>query len=254
MRKFGVLVALPLVGALLGVSPAAAQPTPEATAFCDAALGADRALAKLETGGRPKRSDVQALETALSRAESSAPPEIATQVQAVVAATRRAIQERKDPFEVDPNFGPNFNALQEYRYNSCGYAQLDVTGIEYEFQGLPKTLTAGPVAVRFTDTGAELHELIVFRLKTKDSVRRFLGLPEKEQERKADFIGATEAEQNQTTYEILDMSKPGRYAVACFLPRGSTSPEAVEEAEHEHGGGRPHWRDGMRAEIRVQAA
>jgi len=43
MRKLAVLVAVPIVGALLGIAPAAAQPTPDITAFCDAALTADKA-------------------------------------------------------------------------------------------------------------------------------------------------------------------------------------------------------------------
>lgn len=254
MRKLVVLVAVPIVGALIGIAPASAQPTPEVTAFCSAALSADAAVRKVQTGGKPKQRDVQAVEAAFSQVESTAPPDIAPQVQAVVAAVRQALPRGEDPAEAAPAFDQSFSAIQQYRYNSCGYQQLDVTGIEYEFQGLPETLPAGPVAVKFTDTGAELHELVVIRLKGKESVRKFLGLPEKEQRQKGELIGATEAEQNQTSYTIIDFSKPGRYAVACFFPRGSTSEEAAEEAEHEHGGGRPHWRDGMRAQIRVQAA
>lgn len=254
MRKLGFLVALPVVGALFAVTPAAAQPTPEVTAFCEAGLAADKALAKLETGGKPKRSDAQALEAALSQVGATTPPQIATQVQAVVAATRTAVQRGRDPFQVDPDFGQNFNTIQQYRYDSCGYTQLDVTGIEYEFQGLPETVSPGPVAIRFTDTGAELHELVIFRLKGKESLRKLLGLSDKEQERKVEFVGATEAIQNETTYTIADMSTPGRYGVACFLPVGSTSKKKAEEAEHEHGGGTPHWKKGMRATITVQAS
>jgi hypothetical protein len=249
MRKLGLLVATPVVGALLGIAPAAAQPTPGATAFCDAAAKAEKAVAKLESGGKPKQKDVQAAESALSQAASAAPPELATQTQAVVAAIRSAAQSGKDPFEVDPNFEQNVTAIDGYRYNSCGYTQLDVTGIEYEFQGLPKTLPAGPVAIRFTDTGAELHELQIFRVKSKDSVKKIIGLSEKEQRKKVEEVGTTFATQGQTTYLIVDLSKAGRYGAVCHLPVGSTSEEAAEEAEKDHP--KSHAEEGMYATIRV---
>jgi hypothetical protein len=249
MRKIGVLVALPLVGALLGVAPAAAQPTPEATAFCDAALKADRAVAKVASGGTPKQEDVQAAETALGQVETTAPPEIVTQVQAVVAATRTGIQSGQDPREADPSFEQNFNAMEEYRYNSCGYTQLEVTGVEYEFQGLPKTMPAGTVAIRFTDTGAEIHELAIYRMKTRDSLKKVIGLSEKEQSKKLQEVGGTFAMQNQTTFSFAELTKPGRYAVICHLPVGSTSIEAAEGAGRN---AKSHADEGMYATITVE--
>ena len=251
MRKLGFLVALTTVGALLGIAPAAAQTTPEVMAFCDAALTTDKAVDKVLGGGKPKQKDLQAAETALAGAESTAPPEVASTVQAVVAAVRTGLETQKDPFEADPSFEQTFNTLQEYRYNSCGYQKIDVTGIEYEFQGLPKTLPAGKVAIKFTDTGAEWHELGIARIKSKDSVKKILGLSEKEQAKKIEEIGGTFAMQGQTTYTIADLSKPGRYGVVCFLPVGSTSEQAAEQAEKKHA--KAHWQEGMYATITVEA-
>jgi hypothetical protein len=251
MRKLGFLVALTTAGALLGIAPAGAQTTPEVTAFCDAANTADKAISKLESGGKPKQKDVQAAETALAGAESTAPPEIASQLQAVVATTRNSIQSGSDPSE-DPSFDQNFNALQQYRYNSCGYQQLDVTGIEYEFQGLPKTLPAGNVAIRFTDTGAEWHELQIVRVKSKDSVKKLAGLSEKELAKKTEQIGGTFAMQGQTSYTVAELSKPGRYAVICHLPVGSTSEQAAEEAGKEHA--KSHAQEGMIQEVKVESS
>jgi hypothetical protein len=251
MRKLGVLVALPVVGALLAVTPVAAQPTPVITAFCEAALRTDKAVARLEDR-RPSQKVRQAVERALSGVESVAPPEIATQLQAVVEAVRGSLQGGPPPFE-DPNFASNFNALQEYRYNSCGYRQLDVTGIEYEFQGLPKTVPAGEVAIRFTDNGAEFHELQVLRIKSKDSVKKLAGLSEKELAKKTEEIGGTFAEQGQTSYTIAELSKPGRYVVICHLPVGSTSEEAAEEAGKKHDT-KSHAQEGMVQEIKVESS
>jgi hypothetical protein len=250
MRKIGVLVALPIIGALFGIAPAAAQPTPEVTTFCDATLKADRAVAKFASGGKPKQKDVQAAETALGQAETTAPPEIATQVQGVVAATRTGIQSGQDPREADPTFEQNFDAMQQYRYNSCGYTQIDVTGNEYAFEGLPKTVPAGPVAIGFTDTGAELHELAIYRTKTKDSLKKVIGLSEREQRKKLEEVGGTFGFQGQTTYTVAELSRPGRYAVVCHLPVGSTSEEAARAAEQDHA--KSHAEEGMYATFTVE--
>jgi hypothetical protein len=247
MRKLGILVALPMIGALVGITPAAAQPTPEVTAFCDATLAADKAAEKA-LGEKPKRKDVQAFERALAQIESTAPPEVAAPVQAAVATVRNAIQTREDPFE-DPSFEQNLNTIDEYRYNSCGYTQLDSAGIEYEFQGLPKTLPAGEVSIRFTNPGAEWHELVIFRIRSKDSAKKIAGLPRKETAKKIEEVGGTFALQNQTSYTVADMSKPGRYGVFCFLPVGSTDEQAFERAEKRHA--KSHAEEGMFATIRV---
>lgn len=250
MRKIGVLIALPVVGAFLAVTPAAAQPTPEVTAFCAAALKADKAVNKIQSGGKPKQKDIQAAQTALSAAESAAPPEIAQQVQAVVAVTQTAAQSGGNPNDIDPNFRQNFIALQQYRFNSCGYQQLDVTGVEYEFQGVPKTLPAGKVAIRFTDAGAELHEVEISRVKSNNSVKKIVGLPATEQVKKLEPVGGTFAMQNETTFAVAALTKPGRYAVACQLPVGSTSVQAVNEALKGHP--KSHAQEGMYATITVE--
>jgi hypothetical protein len=248
MRKLAIFLALPVLGALAGVAPAAAQPTPEATTFCDAALKTDKASEKAFVE-KPKQKDIQAFEASLAQMESTAPPAVAANVQAAAASVRTAIQSRKAPFD-DPSFEQNINAIDEYRYNSCGYTQLDVTGIEYQFQGLPGTLPTGTVAIRFTDPGAEWHELAIFRIKSKDSLKKIVGLPEKEQRKKMEEVGGTFAMQGQTTYTIAELSKPGRYGVVCFLPVGSTDERAAEEAEKKHA--KSHADRGMLATIMVE--
>src|SRR5215203_1998148 len=69
MRKLGILVALTTAAAVVGIAPAVAgaqtQPTPYVAAFCDAANRTDKAFAKLESGGKPKQKDIQALQKAL---------------------------------------------------------------------------------------------------------------------------------------------------------------------------------------------
>jgi hypothetical protein len=248
MRKLGILVALTTAAAVVGIAPAVAGAQTQGTqAFCDAAVKVDKAFGAVGDRG-PTKKQAQELDKALSGAESTAPPEIAADMQSLAAITRSSAQSNQDPSQ-NPTFEQNLAAIQQYRYNSCGY-QLQATGIEYEFQGLPKTVPAGKVAIQFTDNGAELHELEVLRIKGKDSAKKLAGLSEKELSKKAEEVGSTFAMQGQTSYAFADMSKPGRYAVLCHLPVGSTSPQAVEEAFKEHA--KTHAQRGMYAEITVE--
>jgi hypothetical protein len=249
MRKLGILVALTTASAVVGIAPAiAGAQTQGGQAFCDAALKVDKAFSAVGDRG-PTKKQAQALDKALSGAESTAPPEVAADLQSIAGIIRGAAQSNQDPTE-NPTFDQNLAVIDQYRYNSCGYQQLQATGIEYEFQGLPKTVPAGKVAIQFTDTGSEIHELEVLRIKGKDSAKKLTGLSEKELGKKAEEVGSTFAMQGQTGYAFADMSKTGRYAVLCHLPVGSTSPQAAEEAFKEHA--KTHAQRGMYAEITVE--
>jgi hypothetical protein len=248
MRKLGFLLALTTAAAVVGIAPAGAQ-TQGGQAFCDAALKVDKAFSAVGDRG-PTKKQAQDLDKALSGAESTAPPEIAADVQSIAGIIRSAAQSNQDPSE-NPTFTQNLAAIDQYRYNSCGYQQLQANGIEYEFQGLPKTVAAGKVAIQFTDNGAEIHELEVLRIKGKDSAKKLTGLSESQLGKKAEDVGSTFAMQGQTSYAFADMSKPGRYAVLCHLPVGSTSPQAAEEAGKKHA--KSHAQEGMYATITVEA-
>ena len=249
MRTIAFLGALATAGALGAASPAAAQTTPEVTAFCDAGLKADKASNAAFSTRKPSNKVQGELQSALSEVESTAPAEIAPTVQTVVNEVRTAVQQGNEPDE--EVLGPNLNMINEYRYNSCGYQQLDVTGIEYEFQGLPRTLPAGKAAIRFTDNGAEIHELDLVRVKSKDSAKKVAGMSEKDLAKKTENVANTFVSQGQTSYTIADVSKPGRYVAICHLPVGATSDQALEHAGHD---AKTHAQQGMYQEIRVTAS
>jgi hypothetical protein len=252
MRKLASLVALATVGALVGVVPAVAgaqtQPTPEITTFCDAGLKVDRAFAAAGASNKPPtKKQQQAIEQALTQAASVAPSEIASDVQSIAGIIQSSLQNKQDPSE-DPTFQQNLSAIDQYRFNSCGYNQVQVTGIEYEFQGLPKTLPPGKTAIQFTDAGTELHMLDLFRIKTKDSLKKLLALPEKDAGKKVEDIGSADViTQGGTAYVFADL-KPGRYGAVCFFPVGSTSLDALRNSK-----GAPHWKEGMYQEVKVAA-
>jgi len=252
MRKLAFLVAPLTVGALLGVFPAVAaaqtQPTPDVTAFCDAGLKVDQAFAAAGQSNKPPtKKQQQAIEQSLTQALNVAPAEVAADVQSIQGIIQSALQSKQDPSE-NPTFLQNLSSINQYRYSSCGYNQVQVTGIEYEFQGLPKTLPAGKTAIQFTDTGTELHMLDLFRIKTKDSLKKLLALPQKDVAKKVQDIGSADVTTlGGTEYVFADL-KPGRYGAVCFFPVGATSLDALRNSK-----GAPHWKQGMYQEVTVQA-
>ena len=258
MRKLGFLVAPLTVVALIGVPAAVGsaaagaqtQPTPEVTAFCDAALKVDSALNKVFSTKKPSSKLKQEADQTLAQAESTAPPDIAATVQSVVGTIRNAIQSGQNPEQLfrDPTLEADSQAIDAYRYNSCGYNQVEVTGIEYEFQGLPKTLPPGKTAFKLTDDGTELHMLDLFRIKTKDSLKKLLGMSEKEAMKKTEEVGSADVTTiGGSAYFVTDL-KPGRYGAVCFFPVGATDLSKLENAK-----GQPHWKKGMYQEVKVQA-
>jgi hypothetical protein len=254
MRKFAaaVLTAGVTVG-LLGVAPASAQD--DNTAFCDVALQIENAV---------NQEAFDELDALFTQAESTVPPELAPALSVVVTAIRGAIETESDP-SGDPVFEENNTTVTEYVYENCGWQQAEVTMSEYEFSGLPKSFTAGPVALKITNDGAEVHEFVPLRIKNKkDKLRKIIGLPEKKAMKKIQVLGHEFAAPGATTYAFFDFSRPGNYGAVCFIPVGST-PEAVEAAEaggeggeggDEHGGidGPPHALEGMYASFKVTAA
>jgi hypothetical protein len=252
MRKLGFLVGPLTVGALLGGVPAVAgaqtQPTPDVTAFCDAGLKVDQAFAAAGQSNKPPtKKQQQAIEQSLTQALNVAPADVAADVQSIQGIIQSALQSKQDPSQ-NPTFLQNLASINQYRYSSCGYNQVQVTGIEYEFQGLPKTLPAGKTAIQFTDAGTELHMLDLFRIKTKDSLKKLLALPQKDVAKKVQDIGSADVTTlGGTEYVFADL-KPGRYGAVCFFPVGATSLEALQNSK-----GAPHWKQGMYQEVKVQA-
>src|SRR4029453_11986796 len=118
MRKLGILVALTTAAAVIGIGPAVAgaqtQPTPEATAFCDAGLKVDKAFAAAGASNKPPtKKQQQAITSALTQAQSTAPPEVAADVQSIQGIIQSALQSKQDPSQ-DPTFGQNLTGINQY--------------------------------------------------------------------------------------------------------------------------------------------
>ncbi len=141
-----------------------------------------------------------------------------------------------------PEFAAAAEQLGAAAYETCdSVEQLDVSGIDYGFEGLPAEVDAGRVAIRFTnDTAAdEQHELVL--MKKADGVTEtaveLLELPEDELMTKVVPAAVVFAdEQGGQSASLVDL-EPGSYVAICMIPTGGDGP--------------PHAMNGMIADLEV---
>ena len=142
---------------------------------------------------------------------------------------------------------------------------VEVTLVDYGFQGLPNSVAAGTKFTVTNSSTAELHEFVAFKLPESEtrSAEELLALPEEEGQAAiggppaAVLIGPPGGGEMIAAVGDGTLSEPGRYLVACFIPTGA-DPQAYLEASEESQegppqveGGPPHFTKGMRAEITV---
>jgi hypothetical protein len=149
--------------------------------------------------------------------------------------------ETGDPSGLEsPQYAEASRAVGELVHEECGAQQASITAVDYGFEGVPDELDAGLASFRFTNEGAEEHEMVVFRPAegTTESLDELLALPPEESMAKVEMAGVTFAGPGESSYLAADL-QPGTYFLVCFIPVGGG-----EEGE-------PHFMHGMKAELSV---
>lgn len=145
---------------------------------------------------------------------------------------------------------------------------VEVTLVDYGFQGLPDSVEAGTTFTVTNSSTAELHELVAFKIPESEtrSVEELMALPEEEGQAAlggppvAVLIGPPGGGEQITAVGDGTLAEPGRYLVACFIPTGADPQEYLAAAQQggegppEVEGGPPHFTKGMRAELTVTSA
>lgn len=148
---------------------------------------------------------------------------------------------------------------------------IDVTAVNYAFEGLPSTIAAGSTLTLYNGATDEAHELVAFRINDDVdlTVEEILEAGEEEMEQyiapgpPATVIVAGPGSDGTAVVGDGSISDPGRYALACFIPTGAdpdeflaAAQEAGEAGEDEGPpdveGGPPHFTEGMFAELNVE--
>ncbi|WP_104525684.1 hypothetical protein [Blastococcus atacamensis] len=181
----------------------------------------------------------------LERAQDTAPEEVADDVTTAVDTMKQALTTG----DMAPMEGAEFmaadDAIDEYMLAECGYEQIEATGVDYEYEGIPDSVPSGVVAVTFRNEGEELHEIGVVRINdgVDMPLAELAALPPEQSESMVQFTGAAFAHPGASDTVFLRM-EPGRYGAVCFVPQGT--------AHDAEGSGPPHLALGMLAEFQAE--
>ena len=188
--------------------------------------------------------------------QAVAPDEIAAEVDTLVAAVDELALtgDFEAAFET-PEVAAAEERVHAFDLANCGWDQVDVTAVDYAFEGVDATYEPGPVSFELSNEGEELHELVLLRRNegVTESFQEILDSGEEEGMTKVTSLGGTFATPGEGDYVVAEL-EPGEYAAVCFIPVGST-PDAVAAAEEsgvEPEGGPPHFARGMLAELTVE--
>lgn len=263
MRRIGriAIAALALTAALAGCGgddddDDAAGAQADLAAFCEAAN-------EVETLGEPEvdwetASDEEIMEATkqfarervlpvATRVQENAPEEISDAVSTLIAATNELADTGnfEEAFET-PEVQEADAAFHEAHVSECELETVDVTAVDYAFNGVPDTLEAGFVSFELTNDGDEPHEMVVFR-KNDGVEQSFEELVEAEADDQVTFVAGSFAEPGDDAYAVAEL-KAGDYAMVCFIPVGASA-EGPQEGEEE---GPPHFTRGMLSEFTVE--
>ena len=143
-----------------------------------------------------------------------------------------------------PEFTAAWATVGDAVYEGCDAdSRLDVRGVDYGFEGLPATVDAGRVAVRFTNgtTSGEMHELVLLKRNegTTETLEELMALGQDQVMEKLTMTGVAFADAADAESVLLTDLEPGGYVAICMIPVGSGET------------GDPHAAHGMVAEIEV---
>lgn len=145
--------------------------------------------------------------------------------------------------------------------------EVEITLVDFAFQGLPASVPAGTRLTVKNDSTAELHEIVVFKLPEGET-RSAAELSQLSPHDLEHAFGGPpvavllQAPGGPTIPAVGDgvLSEPGNYVIFCFIPTGIDPQEYLDAAAATEegppvieGAGPPHFIHGMFADLRVDA-
>lgn len=226
-----------------GAGAAATETTEEPNEeFCTSVVTAETAVLAAASGGDP--GDIEDL---IATVEETTPAELEEQVGVVLTTVRGALETQDDSAFRSEEFTSSDEEVDQWVADNCGFERVDVAAVDYEFEGVPDTLPAGFATFAFSNEGEEVHEMLMVRYKDESlTIEDLMKLSDEEAQSKIDFLGASFGPPGTKDVESKELA-PGKYALLCFVPVGSTSPKAARNAD-----GPPHVARGMSAEFTVE--
>lgn len=226
-------------------APAVADPADPADPAGESAMSAEACdgyagLSAAMTG------DPSAAGSALEKFESSMPSSLQDHA-ATVAEAMAAALEGDQAAMGEPTFTTAYAVIGDAVFDGCETSErMEITGVDYGFEGIPDTVAAGRVAVRFSNESSneEPHEMILLRRTDAmtQSLDELAHMSPDELMPIAEMAGVVFAEKPDTASTSLLELEPGDYVAICTIPVGGGEQ------------GDPHAAHGMIAEFEVTGA
>lgn len=225
-------------------------------AYCEAALA-------LETAGEPDIDPATATEAEMAGAAqafaaetlrpladdllAAAPDEVREHLDVQSAALDEMAETGDFAVFETPEVQAAAQAAHAYDLDACGWGSVAVDAADYSFSGLPDELDAGTVSFELTNSGTEMHEMVLLRKNdgVAESFDELLALPEEQAMAKTTMVAlAGPVPPGLPTYAVADLAA-GDYMAVCFIPVGTASFDGPPPQ------GPPHLTQGMTHELTV---
>ncbi|MFP5255724.1 MAG: hypothetical protein ACLGI8_07715 [Acidimicrobiia bacterium] len=214
-------------------------------AFCDALVEFNSMAVNLELHEGSSEEEIKAageeIAPVFQTVADNAPEELADTAAELNESVQALLEGDSEPFNSDDTF-MTYTEMAGQAVDACGFESIEVTGVDYAFEGVPATVPAGTVAFEFVnESDSEEHEMILVKKAAgvQLSWEELVELPEEESESMVEFAGATFAPPGGSSSTFAELS-PGEYAMLCFIPVGGAED------------GPPHFTQGMLQELTVE--
>lgn len=168
--------------------------------------------------------DPSAAGPALENMQKALPDSLAPSGE-TVSATFEASLKGDEGAMGAPEFVTAYQQIGTAMFNGCPAAErLDVGGIDFGFEGLPDTVSAGTVALRFTNktSSSEMHEMIVLRRPEGDDtdLETIANQSPDELMKDMKMVGVAFSDQAEASSTTFLQLEPGSYVAICTIPVG----------------------------------
>lgn len=178
-----------------------------------------------ETG--PSSDDIkqfgQAVLPLLNEAREKGGPELAADLDVLLPIAKDAAEQGTPIPEEDEKLQGALNGYHTWAHQKCGYQNVDVTAVDYKFEGIPAKVKAGPTSIALANHSEKGEFHVALLVQPKDAkittVEQLLAVPMAQLESSVDVVGSAAAPPHAGGGLLIDL-KPGRYFVVCPVSVG----------------------------------